>query len=242
MSRSLRIVVVSAFVLAASAAVAGDPPLEARVNALEQKVIELQRELETLKKAPPSGPAREAALQEKPYTVPVGDSPVLGNKQARINLVVFGDLQCPFCGRSHEFLKQVVDDPALKKRVNVVFKNFPLSFHRDAKPAAMLAMAVRELGGDDAFWRFVDLAYQNQRDLQPETLKRLATTAGVDGERAAALAHAKEATYQAVIDVDQKLALGIGVRGTPTFYLGGWQLADRTVDGVKALLEQKNLP
>jgi len=190
----------------------------------------------------PSGPARGAALQEKAHAIPVGDSPVLGNKQVRVNLVVFSDLQCPFCARSHALLKEVVEDPALKKRVNVVYKYFPLSFHEDAKPAALFAMAVRELGGDDAFWSFVDRVYQQQRDMESAALKDVANAIGVDGERAAALAYAKESTYTAVLDADQKLASSIGVRGTPTFFVGGWQLGDRSVDSVKALLKKKNLP
>jgi protein-disulfide isomerase len=241
MNRTAVLTVVFAFALTGSAALAADPRLEARVNALEQKVAELQKELETLKKAPPSGPARDAALQDKAHTIPAGDSPVLGNRQAKVSLVVFSDLQCPFCARSHEFLKEVTLDPELGPRVNVVYKHFPLSFHKEARPAAMVAMAVRELGGDDAFWRFIDLAYQNQRDLQEDGLTRLATAAGVDGPRATALAYAKESTYQSVLDADQKLATSIGVRGTPTFFVGGWQLATRSVDGVKALLREKNL-
>jgi protein-disulfide isomerase len=237
--------VVSSSLFAAAGRAAPPGALEQRVQALEATVDELKKEIAALKQRPvPVAPvaAGEPAEQQAAYPIPIGDSPVLGDRQAPIAFVVFTDFQCPFCARVFPLLQEVAADPELKGRVVVVVKDFPLPFHQNARPAARMALAVRELGGEQAFWAYAAKLYENQRALDDVSLRRWADEVGVGGARAARLVAQDGARFDAHIEAD--IALGTNaahVRGTPTLFVGGWQLTTRSVEGVKALIRAKGL-
>lgn len=225
----------------AAALAADDASLAERVRRLEDTVTTLQAEVTALK-ARPSPPSLEPPQQEKAWDIPVGASPVQGNADAPLHLVVFTDFQCPFCARVAPLLQEVLNDPELKGRINVVYKHFPLSFHANAKPAALMSMAVRELGGDKAFWAYAALLFENQRDLSGAALEGLADRVGVRGQKAANLVRAKaDSRFAAVLADDLRLAVAAHVRGTPSLFVNGWELRTRSVDGVKLLIKEKNL-
>jgi protein-disulfide isomerase len=222
-------------VVAVPAVAASPAELEERIAALEAQVKELTAQVKTLQ-ARPSLPSAPPA-QEKAHDIPVGKSPVLGTKGARYVVTVFTDFQCPFCARVDPFLHDVVVDPELKGKVQVVYKHFPLSFHKDARPAAEVAQAVFAKGGDDAFYRYASILFENQRALGPENLLAFAEQVGVRGVEG----EAKKPQVAAAIDADMKLGTAIGVRGTPSLFVNGWELRQRSVDGVKALIKEKGL-
>ncbi|MEO7034194.1 MAG: thioredoxin domain-containing protein, partial [Polyangiaceae bacterium] len=115
-------------------------------------------------------------------------------------------------------LKQVRDKYGPTK-VRMVWKNNPLPFHPNARPAAEAAMAVFGLKGNDAFWKFHDTAFANQQSLSPESYEKWAVEAGVDKAKFdAALASKK---YSAKIDEDMALATKIQANGTPAFRING---------------------
>ncbi|MEO8903766.1 MAG: thioredoxin domain-containing protein, partial [Polyangiaceae bacterium] len=115
-------------------------------------------------------------------------------------------------------LKQVRDKYGPTK-VRMVWKNNPLPFHPNARPAAEAAMAVFGLKGSEAFWKFHDTAFANQQSLSPENYEKWAVEAGVDKAKFdAALASKK---YSAKIDEDMALATKIQANGTPAFRING---------------------
>ena len=139
-------------ILAAPAA--ADPASDARIKALETKIQTLERRIEALESRPRTRQDRRKQVQTAPVALPVGQSPVLGPANAPIKVTIFSDLQCPFCARVHPLLIDLFQDDDLRGRVAVVWKHFPLSFHKDARPAAYAAMAARERDGGGAV--FVD--------------------------------------------------------------------------------------
>ena len=76
---------------------------------------------------------------------------------------------------------------------------------------------VQALGGD--FWKFHDLAFQNQKELTPENLQKWAVAAGVDGAKFKEAFDAKK--YAAKVDKDLALGRQLGARGTPAFRING---------------------
>ncbi|MEM7495858.1 MAG: thioredoxin domain-containing protein [Myxococcota bacterium] len=142
-----------------------------KVARLEARVAEIESILEKVGLKPSS----------KPVKVPVANSPILGDKNATVSVVAIVDMECPFCGRVNPMLKQLVEDPQLKGKVNVVLKHFPLSFHKGATPAAKAFIAVGEQNLDLA-WKFLDKIYANQKQLRVEEskLKEFAKTAKLD--------------------------------------------------------------
>ena len=92
--------------------------------------------------------------------VPVGNSPVSGPADAWITIVEFSDFQCPYCATVQATLATVL--PEYGTEVRVVFKNYPLSFHRHARTIAIAAECAQAQG---RFWQFHDLVFGGQQAL-----------------------------------------------------------------------------
>lgn len=206
--------------------------LEKRLEAAEQKIAQLEK-----RPAMPSRPM--PAPQDKAYNVPVGSSPVLGNPNAPVAITIFSDYQCPFCAKTDPLLAQAVKDPELKDKVKVVFKHFPLSFHPNARPAAKAALAAGEQG---KFWEMTAKLYDNQQSLSPENYSKWAKELGLNTAKFENDLKNNDAKYEDVIKNDSELGTKeASVRGTPTILVGGWELQERSVDGIKNLLKDKKL-
>lgn len=82
-------------------------------------------------------------------SISLDNSLVLGDKNARIRIIVFSDPDCPYCGKLHQAMKQV-----LEKRKDIAFyiKLYPLPMHKDAYAKAKAIVCENSLSLlDDAF-------------------------------------------------------------------------------------------
>ena len=144
--------------------------------------------------------------------------PMWGKAGAPVTIVEISDFECPFCSRVGPTLKQVKDTYGPDK-VRIVWKHQPLPFHKNARPAHEASATVMGLAGSDAFWKFHDLAFANQKDLTPENFEKWAVASGVD------LAKFKEAyaskKFASKVDDDMKVAKSVGANGTPAFRING---------------------
>ncbi len=160
-----------------------------------------------------------SAPDQSTASVPVSArDPQWGNANAPVTVVAVSDFQCPFCSRVEPTLKQVREKYGPTK-VRMVWKNNPLPFHPNARPAAEAAMAVFGLKGNDAFWKFHDAAFANQQTLSPENYEKWATEAGVDKAKFKEALDSKK--FSAKIDEDMALATKIQANGTPAFRING---------------------
>jgi len=83
---------------------------------------------------------------------------ILGEREAQVYLIEYSDFQCPFCQRFHPVTKQVLEE--YDGEVSVVYRHFPLDqIHPLARGAAEASECAAELGGNEAFWGFVDAAF-----------------------------------------------------------------------------------
>jgi protein-disulfide isomerase len=220
------------------------PPPAGGSKELAERIEKLEKKVESLEKRPAAAaaPARqEPPAQTAAYKIPVGDSAILGAKDAKVNVTVFTDYQCPFCARVDPMLQEVVKDPELKGKVNVVFKHFPLSFHKEAKPASKAALAAKEQG-EDYFWKMSEKLYANQRALTDENFSVWAKEIGIDVNKFEADFKNNDAKYEAMINDDMKVGTTEAkVRGTPSIFVNGWELRQRSVDGVKEMIKDKKM-
>src|SRR5687768_16900195 len=93
--------------------------------------------------------AETGSLDHSASPIPVtGKDPSWGNADALVTIVEFSEFQCPFCSRVGPTIKQIKETYGPQK-VRIVWKDQPLSFHPNARPAAMAAHAVFGLGGND---------------------------------------------------------------------------------------------
>jgi len=149
------------------------------------------------------------------------DDAVRGDADAKITIVEFSDFECPYCGKYfRETYSQIKTKYIDTGKVKYVFRDFPLSFHQNAKPASMAAECVKAAGGDKAYWEYHDKLFANQTALSVENLKKFATELGYDiGECLDSQKYAGE------VDKDFQDGQKYGVRGTPAFFINGTLLS-----------------
>ena len=174
-------------------------------------------------------PRARPADDERVFNVPVTKKdPALGPKDALVTIVEFSDFQCPFCKRVQPTLEAV--RAKYGADVRIVWKDHPLEFHNDAKPAAALARYAFDSKGQEAFWTVHDLIFEKQAQLRlgSETLEAIAVEAGI--EWSAANKAIKNGKYSRLIDASSELAEEVEARGTPHFFVNG-----RRVPGAQPL-------
>jgi protein-disulfide isomerase len=170
-----------------------------------------------------AGAPSVGAWSDEDSPVPVSSrDPVWGNREAPVTIVGFEDFQCPFCARAQPTLDQIKSTYG-PENVRIVWKNQPLAFHTNAKPAAEAAQVVFTLAGSSAFLTFHDTAFKNQAQLTPDNFRLWAVAAGADAN-AFDKAYATHAAA-AKIEEDQQLAKKVGAVGTPSFRINGIELA-----------------
>ncbi len=151
---------------------------------------------------------------KNPVDVPVGASPVLGPKDAKVTVVEFSDFQCPFCRRGAATMDKLRE--IYPKDVKIVFKNLPLPMHPHAESAAKAALAAGEQG---KFWEMADALFQNQGKLGEELYEQKAKELGLNVEKFKKDMESPKVAEQ--IASDKKLAQELGLQGTPAFYVNG---------------------
>jgi protein-disulfide isomerase len=164
----------------------------------------------------PSSPEDDAGVPVDP------SDPTWGSRLAPVTVVEFADFQCPYCARAQPAMARIrqVYGP---DKVRMVWKNAPLPFHADARPAAEAGAGVRALAGDDAFWHFLDLAFDNPGKLGEDAYVAWAQQSGLkntDDFRAGLRSH----RWAAKVDADVAEAHAVGAAGTPWFFVNGVKL------------------
>lgn len=173
----------------------------------------------------PAAVAREREREDpdRVYELPIpADAPRQGGQQAQVVIQEMSDLQCPFCRRVQATLEQVRQEYG--GRVQIVWRDYPLPFHNEAPLAAEAAREVKRQRGDRAFFRYIDILFENQRELG---LEKLVEYAGrIRGVNARRLRRALEQrTHQAAVEADIEAIRGVmGSIGTPTFLINGKKL------------------
>lgn len=172
------------------------------------------------------------AMLEISQQIDITASPVFGAETAPVTIAIYDDFECPYCAKSALLLKQVVEK--YTGRVKMAFKNFPLSSHRNARNAALTALAANQQG---KFWELHDLLFENFNSLNPNKIDALAAQTGLDMEQLKKDRDAPQITALLARDISE--GTEIGVRGTPTIFINGRLLQDRSMDGFSRLIEEE---
>ena len=144
-----------------------------------------------------------------------GEDHVDGPDGGELELVMYGDFQCPYCAAAYPIVKRV--RARFAGRLLFGFRHFPLTeVHPDAERAAEAAEAAAAQG---AFWQMHDRIYESRGALAPNDLIAHATALGLDaarvGEELDSGAHADR------VRRDVESGAASGVTGTPTFFVNG---------------------
>ena len=157
-------------------------------------------------------------------------APTLGNPAAPVSVVVFDDFECPYCAKAVPLLKETLQ--TFPDQVKLVFKNFPLSMHKHARAAAVAGLAAERQG---KFWPLHDLLFANYNQLNPQKIQQLAEQAGLDMVRFDQ--DRIDAKLVQQVNLEMQEGQKIGVRGTPTIFVNGRRLAQRSKAGIDQLIQ-----
>lgn len=208
--------------------------LEDRIAALESKLEGLSRVLQQVQRVPaqmpPQPPPEDLTTV---YNIPIDHTPVMGKKKAPVTIVEFLDFQCPFCARFHEPMMEAVK--AYPGKVAYMVKNFPLSFHPQAKPAAKAAFAAGQQG---KYEEMVNGLLKNGQNLSEDTFKNVAKEIGLNVDQFLKDYQGRDQEWEKYIEADISLGSKVGVRGTPTFYINGRKTNARDVNGWKGEIDK----
>lgn len=157
-------------------------------------------------------------------TVSADDDAYLGKENAPITLIEFSDFECPFC---RKFWKETL--PLIKKeyidtgRARFVYRDFPLSFHQGAAPAAEGAECAREQG---KFWELHDKIFEEQEkqgqgtiQFTAEDVKTWASKIGLNASKFNQCLDSGK--YKQEVEKDIADGSAAGVTGTPAIFVNG---------------------
>lgn len=170
--------------------------------------------------APKTAPAAAAPDANKVYDVPKPkNAPTKGASNAKVVIQEFSDFQCPFCSRVNPTMAQVMDEYGDK--VEVIWRNYPLPFHKEAGPAAQASIEIFEQKGDKAFWEYHDILFANQKALSRANLEKYAAQiGGINMNKFKAALDSEK--HKAAVDADIAAIAKAGARiGTPSFFING---------------------
>jgi len=156
-------------------------------------------------------------LQPPKIEVATAGRPERGPKNAPVTIIEFSDYECPFCKKAEETVKQVLK--TYGDKVRLVYRDFPLDMHADARPAAEAAHCAN---AQNKFWEYHDKLIAAS-DLSADQLKILADEVKLDRAKFDDCV----AKQQFKADVDKDIADGgdVGVTGTPAFFINGRMLS-----------------
>lgn len=162
-----------------------------------------------------------------------GGHPSRGPTDAAVTIVEFSDYQCPFCGRARATVNQILQE--YEGKVRYVFRDFPLSFHKESQKAHEAAHCANEQG---KYWEYNDKLFLSQRELQVDDLKQYAKDLGLDAKKFDECVDSNKYAQT----VQQSIAYGqtVGVSGTPAFFINGRMISGaRPFEDFKAVIDDE---
>lgn len=159
------------------------------------------------------------AVQPTSSQVPVdADDGVWGDPNAPVSIVVFTDLECPYCAEAHAILVALEHELG-PRQLRVVVKHVPLAQHAGAVPAARVAQAVRARAGNAKFFQFLDLAFSHQSEIAAGRALPLALELGLNPAELEASAGSTAIGAEVLRDVT--LADRLAIAATPHLRING---------------------
>ncbi len=149
---------------------------------------------------------------------PVNESDhILGNPNADVIIVEFSDTECPFCKRFHLTMKKIIDEYGKDGKVAWVYRHFPIDqLHSKARKEAQATECAAEIGGNTAFWKYLNRIFEitpANDGLDLTKLPEIAEYVGLD------LAEFEECLtsdkYADKIESQVQDAIASGAQGTP---------------------------
>ncbi len=170
------------------------------------------------------------ALDAPRLEVATGDLEGRGPATAPVTIIAFSDYECPYCKRAEETVEAVI--AAYPDKIRYYHRDFPLEFHANARPAAEAARCANAQG---KFWPYRTALFASQT-LTEDRLRAIADETGVDRAKFDECLASDQ--FVAGIDKDVLDGGGVGVNGTPAFFVNGRMLSGaQPVEAFKEIID-----
>ena len=156
-----------------------------------------------------------------------GHSWVGGNPDGDVTVVEFIDYRCGYCRKFNEQVHDIVEDDG---NIRLILKEFPI-LGPDSETSARFAVAVKQIGGDEAYVKAHDALMALRGAPTPEALQKIAADIGIDG--AEVINTMNTESVSAVLRDNRQLAERMSIMGTPTFVIGDTLLRGMPADGLE---------
>jgi protein-disulfide isomerase len=166
------------------------------------------------------------------YSISMEGSPFLGRENAPVTIAVFDDYECGYCAKMEAVFSQLL--AKYPQDVKLVVKQYPLRNHPNARQAAIAVLAAHKQG---KFWEFHSQVFANQTDLSTTKLDEIAESFNLDMTQFKKDLLSRDVLTMIVRDVRE--GQKIGVNGTPTIFLNGKRVKDRTFMAISELIERE---
>lgn len=173
-------------------------------------------------KTNPSDLLNNALAKPKPeFTDVKSIDHIRGEKDAKIVIIEYSDIECPFCKIYHATMKKIFEEFKVDNQVAWVYRHFPISYgsnplHKNAAKEAEATECAAELGGNDMFWAYTDAIYEatpSNDGLDLAELPKLAVKVGLDEAKFNECLNSGKYAEKVKASYDE--ALKAGAQGTP---------------------------
>ncbi len=181
---------------------------------VQKDLQEIKQLLQQARQAPARMPPPVEAIN---VSLSIAGSPLKGDKNAKLTLIEFSDYQCPYCKRHEQAtMPQLEKDYIESGKLRYVFRDFPLeALHPDAFKAHEAAHCAGDQG---KYWEMHNQLFNGSPALQLDKLPGYAAQLGLQADPFRQCLESGKYAEQVRKDLDEGQKLG--VRGTPTFFLG----------------------
>ena len=161
-------------------------------------------------------------------------APVQGDPKASVSVVVYEDFACPHCQTYNLSVLPKLESKYIESGdIRYEHRDFPVVSDESWR-AASGARAVQDRAGDDSFFTYARLLYENQSSLGPDTYASLANQMNLDGQ---AISDAAESqSYETTVRSDYDRASNNGISGTPTILVDG-SAVEATVSAISSAID-----
>lgn len=160
---------------------------------------------------------------------------IRGNPNAPIVLIEYSDYECPFCKQFHDTMKLVIDEYGVDGKVAWAYRQYPLAqLHPNAPKISEAALCVGDLGGNNAFWDFSDLIFEQREINEFTNVTKLADYAELSGvDKNEYIACMNDGRMKSAVEESVAAGFEAGIRSTPhTVLITGSQEA--VIDGARS--------
>lgn len=165
------------------------------------------------------------------YELDLQDVPMRGPETAPVTIVAYTDFECPFCVKGNETLQKIYAE--YPEQLRLGFKNLPLPFHANARPAAAAALAAYRQG---KFWDMADQLFANQARLGADLYREIGEKISLDMDKFTSDMNPKN--WEEYLQIQQQEAEHVGVTGTPTFFVNGVKIGGASYNLLREAVER----